>query len=133
MSEKTKNALIGATATVLAAIITGAFLLVSKFPTNTSSATATGGSPITSNLTVTASPNPYPPYTGMLVLDNPLHSPTSNWEESGNSTDPGTCKFTADDYYASQSQPSHYTTCLYEGDTFMNFAFEVGMLIVQGN
>src|SRR2546421_8363089 len=109
MSTKTKIALISAAGPIIAALIAGVFLLLTNSPANTSSPTA--GSQFTGTPTVTPSPNPYPPYKGALVLNNPLHSHTPNWEESGNSTDPGTCKFTAGAYYASQPQAKHFTTC----------------------
>lgn len=126
-----KVVLITTLGAVLVAIITYILAPVivarlSSSPTHTPSASSTP-SPFPSQ-------NPYPPYIGALALNNPLHSSTPNWEVSpSNSTDPGTCRFISLAYYASQPQTKYFTTCGYQGDNYMNFAFEVGMTIIQGD
>ena len=131
LSKGERIALISTGGTVLVTIIIYIFApviqaRVSTSPTHTPSNSSTP-SPFPSQ-------NPYPPYIGAIALSNPLYSSTPNWEVSPpNSTDPGTCRFTSLAYYASQPQLRYFTTCGYQGDSYMNFAFEVGMTIIQGD
>ncbi len=131
LSKGERIALITALGTVLVTIIT---YIVAPIIVARTSSSLTPTPSASSSPSPLKSQNPYPPYIGAQVLENSLHSSTPNWEVSSpNSTDPGTCTFVSHAYYASQPQSNHFTTCVYEGVTYMNFAFEVGMTIIQGD
>lgn len=146
-SEGERIALITLCGTVLVAIITYILAPVvvarispAALPTPTTNLVSSTNSTLSASVTPSATSsslpaqNPYPPYAGVTVLNNSLYSSTPDWEESSPySTDPGSCAFLSQAYYASQPQAGYFTTCLYRGFAYANFAFEVGMTIVQGD
>jgi hypothetical protein len=76
--------------------------------------------------TATPIPNPYPPYTGTLVWDDPL-------TESGQGhqwSDGGPCQFSGEGYQVVQ-QPNYGGTCFETATTFSNFALQVTMTFLQ--
>ncbi len=75
--------------------------------------------------------NPYPPYTGTLVLKDPLsdNSRGYQWGEGADNT--GGCQFTGGTYHASVSNGAEICTAHNAGVS--NFAFEVQMTIIRGD
>jgi hypothetical protein len=80
-----------------------------------------------------AYPNPYPPNTGTLALNDPLadNGRGYNWEEGVR--DQGYCTFTGGSYHSSIPVAGTFHSCLASSQDFSNFAFEVQMNIISGN
>ncbi len=79
-------------------------------------------------------PNPYPPHTGNLTLNDSLIDNTKgyNWDE-GSFGNGGTCSFTGGSYHVGMSLQGHLLACDAEAVTFGNFACEVQMNILKGD
>ena len=80
-----------------------------------------------------AIPDPYPPNTGTLALNDPL-SDNSNgnfWGESSETN--GSCSFTGEKYHINVLQTNIYFACTSRVSNFSNFVYEVQMTIVQGD
>lgn len=84
-----------------------------------------------------AIPNPYPPNTGSLVLNDPLNdnSQGHNWQiavTQGNNA----CQFSNRAYQSANDNPStslyNGTVCFAENTDFSNFTFQVQTILVQG-
>ncbi|HKV56915.1 MAG TPA: family 16 glycoside hydrolase [Ktedonobacteraceae bacterium] len=81
--------------------------------------------------------NPYPPYTGNLVLNDPL-----NGNNQGNSWDVAStqannaCQFAGSAYESANNNPSKNlysgNACFAENTSFANFTFQVQTTLVQG-
>jgi zinc-ribbon domain len=84
--------------------------------------------------TDSATRNPYPPNTGTLVLDDPIHdnSKGSRWDE-GTITNAGTCGFTGGTYHIHPLVKG--LICVPEASNlvFSNLVFEVKLTIMQGD
>jgi len=79
------------------------------------------------------SPNPYSPHSGTLALNDPL-SDNSNgyfWTESSDAGE--TCAFTSGAYHVSTPERGDFRFCAAGNTNFSNFAYEVQMMIVQGD
>jgi hypothetical protein len=101
---------------------------------NTSLPTATPAqTSIPATGTAHAEKNPYPPYGGTLVLNDPLrdNSKGYGWDE-GTSSDGSVCKFIGGGYRVKQTDPRHFQQCVAEATDFSNFTFEVQMTIIKG-
>lgn len=111
---------------------------------NNADATATAGSvsptPITDNTTPTPTvplstqPNPYAPFTGNVVLDDPMsdNSRGNQWIE-GSAT--GSCQFTGNAYHVTIPGTASPITesCPANNTSFSNLAFQVEMTIIKGH
>lgn len=81
---------------------------------------------------VAANPDPYPPYTGKLVLYDPLSQP-NQWFNYSSVSWGGACQFTNGTYHISQSKPNRIWLCSASALDFSNFAFEVQMKVIKGD
>ncbi len=134
MSTGERAALISATGAIVVAIITAILgpIIISHF--------SGGGSTPTLNPTPSPTPNTgknlYPPYTGTLVLNDPLldnsHSKGYEWENySVNAQGDAGCQFTKGGYHAIEQQ--NYVNVCHLSIVISNFAFEVQMAVLTGN
>jgi CHAT domain-containing protein len=93
-----------------------------------------------STVTATAPKNPYPPYQGTLVLNDPLKdaSKGNGWEDD-KPFDPNNnslCAFTGDGYLVHQitiENNENITYCLADKTSFRNFIYEIQMTITKGD
>jgi hypothetical protein len=89
------------------------------------------------NLTATAAASsvriPYPPYQGILVLNEPLHDNDKdhNWQETNDTN--GTCAFVGGAYHASTLKGGYFYPCIAQNTDLGNFVFEVQMTIIKGD
>jgi hypothetical protein len=69
--------------------------------------------------------DPYPPYSGVLALNDPLLQNSNNWLEGA--ADGGSCRFTASGYqiYATLTTPP--AVCFASTTNFSNFTYEITM------
>jgi hypothetical protein len=66
------------------------------------------------------------------VLNDPLNVQTSNrWDQTSGSN--GTCSFTGGSYHSSIPTAGFFQPCYAENTSFSNFAFQIDMLIKQGD
>jgi hypothetical protein len=128
--------IIGIVALVLLLLGAGLFALISRSrstpPPVAASPTVTHAASPTA--TTASARNPYPPNTGTLVLDDPIHdnSKGSKWDE-GTITNAGTCGFTGGAYHIHPLVKG--LICVPEASNlvFSNLAFEVKLTITQGD
>ena len=147
LSDPFKIAIIGAIGTIIAAVISGIFLIGSNVlnrpgPSQTTpivfSTTAPSPSQPSPSTTITPSPtpipDPYPPQTGRIALSDPLkdNSEGNQWD-NGVSTPYGNCNFEQDGVYHVFAIPNDYHRCAAEHTDFSNFAFAVTLQIVKGD
>ena len=153
LSEPMKIAFITGIFAIIAAIvgsvIAGIFALTStqanRTPSQiTNSPIVTAQTPITSTTvpqrtvpptlvpSPTPIPNPYPPYTGRLVLNDPLEDNSRGYMWDEVSTTYGNCNFQQDSTYHVFSIPNYYHRCAAEKTGFSDFTFEVTLTIVRG-
>ncbi len=73
----------------------------------------------------TKNANPYPPYTGVLALNDPLLQNNNGWLEGA--ADGGSCRFTATGYqiYATLTTPP--AVCFASATNFSDFTYEITM------
>jgi hypothetical protein len=74
--------------------------------------------------------NPYPPYGGTLVLNDPLHDNSKgyNWD-----VNTGGCQFSAGGYLVRETQQGHFQYCTARTTDFSNFAYQAQMTIINGD
>jgi Flp pilus assembly protein TadG len=101
-------------------------------------ATAQAGETATAQVQATAQAyqNLYTQATqGTPVLNDPLNSQTgSQWDEINSSgSNSGSCSFSGGSYHSSISTSSFFQPCYAENTNFSNFAFQITMLIQQGD
>jgi len=74
--------------------------------------------------------NPYPPYGGALVLNDPLrdNSKGYNWD-----VNTGGCQFSAGGYLARETQQGHFQYCTARTTDFSNFAYQAQMTMINGD
>ena len=98
--------------------------------TTTHVATVTTTITTSANATTPALQNPYPPFSGTLVLNDPLNNNSQgyNWDEGA-----GTCQFSAKGYFITETQQKHFQYCTARTTDFSNFAYQVQMIITKGN
>ncbi len=78
--------------------------------------------------------NPYPPYGGALLLNDPLRENTKNpvWDE-GTTPNVGFCTFRGGAYHVAISQAHQFWYCSDYSSTFSDFAYQVQMAIIKGD
>ena len=80
--------------------------------------------------------NSYPSYlsgNGTLAFVDPLsQEEESKWRSSSTNSNGGACQFTEGAYHVSQQQKGYFMSCQANG-TYGNFAFEVQLIITQGD
>src|SRR5579885_120644 len=106
----------------------------------TATVDSTSPTPITDNTTPTPTvplstqPNPYAPFTGNVVLDDPMsdNSRGNQWIE-GSAT--GSCQFTGNAYHVTILGTADPITesCPANNTSFSNLAFQVEMTIIKGH
>jgi serine/threonine protein kinase len=74
--------------------------------------------------------NPYPPYGGTLVLNDPLHDNSKgyNWD-----VNTGGCQFSAGGYLVRETLQGHFQYCTARTTDFSNFAYQAQMTIINGD
>ncbi len=78
-------------------------------------------------------PDPYPPYGGTLVLDDPLHDERGPSGLKSSSSNPGDgCLFSGDAYHVTAARELN-RSCIATGSSFTDFACEVQMSILTGS
>ncbi len=78
-------------------------------------------------------PNPYPPYSGTLALDDSLaYNNGYKWGEDTNNQG-GTCAFTGGAYHIGESGQGQTVNCIASASNFADFAYEVKMTIIKGD
>src|SRR6266704_1697471 len=97
-------------------------------PTPVATVTTTITTP--ANATTPALQNPYPSFSGTLVLNDPLNhnSQGYNWDEGT-----GTCQFSARGYLITETQQKRFQYCTARTTDFSNFAYQVQMVITKGD
>lgn len=120
--------IIGSVALVIILISSGVFIFLKS---GTKDATHVGvplpSTPIT---------NPYPPYTGTLVLNNSMSANNNGyyyWQENipGDGANFNTCKFVSKAYHVNVTQ-KQFISCLSTGE-LSNFTYQVQMTIMKGD
>ncbi|HEX6481853.1 MAG TPA: serine/threonine-protein kinase, partial [Ktedonobacteraceae bacterium] len=111
--------------------------------TTNANATATASANgITSGTTNTPSTlpqtqNPYPPHTGVLILDDPLHDNSKGYQwDTTSIAGSGSCGFNNNMYHVIENSPlGGITSCNPEANVpaLTNFTFQVQMTLVQGD
>ncbi|MDQ6645434.1 MAG: serine/threonine protein kinase, partial [Chloroflexota bacterium] len=83
--------------------------------------------------TATARAISYSPYSGTLVINDPLSSNSKvyGWEEG--ERDSGFCTFSGGSYHSSIPQNGVFHSCLALATNFADFAFEVQATIISGS
>jgi hypothetical protein len=78
--------------------------------------------------------NPYAPYQGSLMLNDPLRdqNPQVNWQE-GLNANRASCQFKQGAYHAFQPRQGYFHACIAQLTDFSNFAYEGEMTILQGD
>lgn len=101
---------------------------------------ATATAQANANVTATAQAivgNPYPPYGGTLVLNDPLsdNSQGHNWDEQALSSTKD-CRFVAGAYESTihgSNDTERSNACFAENSDFTNFTFQVQVTVVKGS
>jgi eukaryotic-like serine/threonine-protein kinase len=98
--------------------------------TTTHVATVTTTITTSANATTPALQNPYPPFSGTLVLNDPLNNNSQghSWDEGT-----GTCQFSARGYLITETQQKRFQYCTARTTDFSNFAYQVQMVITRGD
>ena len=93
-------------------------------------ASATASARVSATATAAALLNPYPPYSGTLVLNDPLrdNSKGFNWDVST-----GSCQFSARGFLVREIQQGHFQYCTARTTDFSNFAYQAQMTIISGD
>jgi hypothetical protein len=119
-------------------------------PATTTSRTTNINSTATANATTTTTPgttttpstlpqtqNPYPPHTGVLILDDPLHDNSKGYQwDIINKAGSGSCGFNNNSYHVIEDSPlGGIVSCNPEANVpaLTNFTFQVQMTLVQGD
>src|SRR5690348_15030207 len=76
--------------------------------------------------------NPYPPYKGVLVLDDAMHDNSKGFQW-GEDTDEGTCRFRNGAYYIDTATSDYVEYCTGAATHFSNYVFQVQMTILKGD
>ncbi len=100
--------------------------------TGTSQATVHASPTVKSSLT--AQPNPYPPHTGSLVLNDPLKDNNKGYSwDTGTFARGSSCTFTGDSYHVAVSMQGPVFACNAEAVNFADLTYEVQMTILKGD
>ena len=94
-----------------------------------------GPTQLAATATALASRNPYPPYTGTLVLDDPLRDKSAGYQWSeGKQSGNALCGFSGGAYHMSLSgYGDGYCGPEAKGLVFSNLAFEANITLLQGD
>jgi hypothetical protein len=76
--------------------------------------------------------NPYPPYKGLLVLDDPLRDNSKGFQW-GEDSDEGTCRFRSGAYYIDTATSDYVEYCTGAATHFSDYVFQVQMTILKGD
>jgi len=76
--------------------------------------------------------NPYPPYTGLLVLDDAMRNNSKGFQW-GEDTDEGMCRFRNGAYYIDTATSDYVEYCTGAATHFSNYVFQVQMTILKGD
>lgn len=157
LSEPMKIAVItgifGIIAAIVGSLIAGIFALTSTLATSKTPGVITNSPPVTAQTitpsttvpqrtvspilvptsTPTLMPNPYSPYAGRLVLNDPLKDNSKGYMWDEGSTTYGNCTFQKDNTYHVFSIPNAYHRCAAEKTGFSNFTFQISLAIVRGD
>lgn len=125
-----KKELIGAAAVIIAALIGGIFLLVSKGGNGTSPISTPTSMPTSVISTQQSIYNQA--LSGSPVLSDSLTS-QDNWSWAASDNPGSNCAFTGNTYHAIAQETNFVSWCLAQATNLSNFAFQVQMTIVQGN
>ena len=137
-AEHNATALAQANATMTAQTRGTATALASA--TAVAQAHATATAQVNADATATAQAavrNPYPPYSGTLVLNDPLNNNSQghNWDVYG-LPDTNDCQFVAGAYESTIHELSGIegsNACFAENTNFTNFTFQVQVTVVKGS
>ena len=76
--------------------------------------------------------NPYPPYQGLLTLDDALRDNSKGFQW-GEDTDEGTCRFRSGAYYIDTATSDYVEYCKAAATHFNDYVFQVQMTILKGD
>lgn len=76
--------------------------------------------------------NPYPPYKGVLVLDDAMRDNSQGFRW-GEDTDEGTCRFRNGAYYIDTATSDYVEYCTGAATHFSDYVFQVQMTILKGD
>jgi|GEM_PF-1724696 len=78
--------------------------------------------------------NPYAPYAGTLLLNDPLadQNPQVNWQEGWNANH-ASCQFKQGTYHVFQPRQGYFHACIAQLTNYSNFTYEVEMTLLQGD
>src|SRR6266581_733894 len=115
---------------VAAAAVKGTATAEARTITTTPVAAVTTTITTPANATNPALQNPYPSFSGTLVLNDPLNNNSQgyNWDEGT-----GTCQFSARGYFITETQQKRFQYCTARTTDFSNFAYQVQMVITKGD
>lgn len=71
--------------------------------------------------------------SGSPSLNDPLSGQDGNNWDAGSTSGQGSCKFSGNAYHAGVQQSDYFYACFAETPTFSNLAFQVQMMIIQGD
>lgn len=114
---------------VIVALIFGSLIVIPRIASGRKSSTLAGQKTFSPTPTrqITPVPNPYPPYTGTLVLSDPLKDNSQGYGWSENDT----CQFKNGSYHILVTEVANlaYSNCK-EAQSFTNFAFEIQLTLL---
>jgi len=92
--------------------------------------TTTQVATVTTTITAPALQNPYPPFSGTLVLNDPLNNNSQgyNWDDGIS-----TCQFSTRGYLITEMQQNRFQYCTARTTDFSNFTYQVQMVITKGD
>ena len=103
-------------------------------PTAHASPTNQAAPTLQASPTISTVPNPYPPHTGNLALNDPLKDNSKGYRwDVGTFGNGRSCSFTGGSYHVGVSIQGHVLACNAEAVTFSNLTYEVQMTILKGD
>lgn len=123
-------------AAIIFLIIGFALINVQRSSGQTANITATVTAPpttIPTNTQNTILSNPYSPYTGSLVLNDPLRDNSRGYKWEEGMRDQGRCTFAGDSYHSIIPLAGYFHSCLATAMSFKDCAFEVQMNLISGS
>lgn len=138
-SGRRRGILIGAIIGLVVLVVLAGLLVTLRFYTQASGTTQAQPTPgptqIAATATAIASRNPYPPYTGTLVLNDPLRDNSAGYQWSvGQQAGFATCGFSGGQYHTSLAKRGYdYCGPQANGLVFSNLAYEANITMLQGD
>ena len=110
-------------------LIVGIFCIVSG-----AAVQAASQSPSTTTSTIATATNPYPPYSGSLIMNDPMqdNSKGYEWDETTDSA-VGACQFKEGAYHSSIPAANTDEICTAEGSGLINFVLQINMTFLSGD